>query len=176
MSKKKKKQALLRDEKGHFVKVAKPTGRPKGSKDRRPRKLRTDEIKRIPDPRQQDFMNRYYDPKSPTFANAKQSAIDAGYSEGYANIIRAPSVGRKWIREGNQTHMNSDHIIAGITRIAHSSMHDKDKLKAYELLAKLEGMLDTQKTTVNVVTPILGGLSAPDKEARPVDVDVEFEA
>lgn len=39
------------------------------------------------DPRQALFLTNYLDPKSKTFANAKQSAISAGYSEEYAKVI-----------------------------------------------------------------------------------------
>lgn len=40
------------------------------------------------DPRQADCWNRYINPKSETFANAKQSAISAGYEENYAAEIK----------------------------------------------------------------------------------------
>lgn len=36
------------------------------------------------DPRQADCWERYINPTSPTFANAKRSAMAAGYSEGHA--------------------------------------------------------------------------------------------
>lgn len=39
------------------------------------------------DPRHIDFLAFYLDPKSPTYANAKQSAIRSGYTEVYANSI-----------------------------------------------------------------------------------------
>lgn len=40
-------------------------------------------------PKQIDFLRFYNDPKSSTFSNAKQSAIKAGYSEEYANVLIA---------------------------------------------------------------------------------------
>lgn len=40
-----------------------------------------------PDPRQALFLSYYLDPTSPTFSNAKQSAIRATYSEEYADNI-----------------------------------------------------------------------------------------
>lgn len=43
----------------------------------------------IADPRQQRFLAFYKDPKSPTFSNAKQSAIRAGFTEDYADNILA---------------------------------------------------------------------------------------
>jgi hypothetical protein len=38
------------------------------------------------DPRQALFLQLYYDSKSPTWGNAKQSAIAAGYTPEFANI------------------------------------------------------------------------------------------
>lgn len=41
----------------------------------------------ILDPRQQKFLQHYLDPKSPTFSNALQSALKAGYAQEYAESI-----------------------------------------------------------------------------------------
>lgn len=40
-----------------------------------------------PDPRQSLFLAYYLDPKSKTFSNAYQSALEAGYEEEYAKVI-----------------------------------------------------------------------------------------
>lgn len=40
-----------------------------------------------PDPRQALFLKHYLDPKSPTFSNALQSALKAGYEQEYAENI-----------------------------------------------------------------------------------------
>ena len=40
-----------------------------------------------PDPRQALFLTYYLDPKSDTFSNALQSALEAGYSQEYAENI-----------------------------------------------------------------------------------------
>lgn len=42
---------------------------------------------RILTPQQELFLERYTNPKSPTFGNAKQSALEAKYSETYADNI-----------------------------------------------------------------------------------------
>jgi len=44
-------------------------------------------IERLLNPQQELFLERYTNPKSPTFSNAVQSAIEAGYTENYANNI-----------------------------------------------------------------------------------------
>lgn len=41
----------------------------------------------VVDPRQAVFLAAYIDPESPTWSNAKQSALKAGYSEEYADNI-----------------------------------------------------------------------------------------
>lgn len=48
-------------------------------------------------PRQALFLQLYFDPKSPTWGNAKQSAIAAGYSEEYADTITY--LQPKWLSE-----------------------------------------------------------------------------
>lgn len=40
-----------------------------------------------PDPRQALFLTKFLDPQSPTFSNALQSALDAGYEPNYAKNI-----------------------------------------------------------------------------------------
>lgn len=42
---------------------------------------------RLLTPQQELFLERYTNPKSHTFSNAVQSALEAGYSENYANNI-----------------------------------------------------------------------------------------
>ena len=48
-------------------------------------------------PQQLAFKEAYTDPKSPTFGNAKQSALKAGYSEHYSNNITRS--GNDWVSE-----------------------------------------------------------------------------
>lgn len=50
-----------------------------------------------PDPRQECFLAFYLDPQSPSFSNARLSALRAGYSEHYANHILAQN--QEWLAE-----------------------------------------------------------------------------
>ena len=43
----------------------------------------------VSDPRQEKFLSLYLDPKSPTWSNALQSALRAGYSQEYAESLTA---------------------------------------------------------------------------------------
>lgn len=52
-----------------------------------------------PDPRQSLFLQKYLDPKSKTFSNAYQSALEAGYEDEYAKVITSDSKGLEWLSE-----------------------------------------------------------------------------
>ena len=96
------------------------------------------------DPKKQAFLDAYYNPMSDTYANVYQSALLVGYSESYARLMKSPTVNNKWISLENYnggTEMTPQHIIGGIERIALKGLQEKDKLKALELLAKLQGLL-----------------------------------
>lgn len=102
------------------------------------------------------------DPAQSTFANAYKSALKAGYSDSYAKNIThlAPS----WLSEYiERTQLTDEHIEAGVTALAlevkNSKSPDDTRLKAYELLARLRGMLNTNNTNITQVNvqPILGG-------------------
>lgn len=103
-------------------------------------------------PKQQLFLYNYFDPTSNSFGNIFQSAINAGYKESYArNLVRKNSK-NMWLSEyvGN-TQFTPEHIIAGITSIATSPQsRQSDKLKAYELMAKLQGMIIDRSATLSV--------------------------
>lgn len=49
------------------------------------------------DPRQETFLANYLNPKSKTFGNVYQSAIESGYSETYASNMRAKTL--EWVSE-----------------------------------------------------------------------------
>lgn len=53
-------------------------------------------------PKQADFLNHYLDKSSPTYANALQSAIKAGFSEEYAKKITV--LAPKWLSESIQNY------------------------------------------------------------------------
>lgn len=57
------------------------------------------------DPRKIAFAAAYLDPLSPTYSNALQSALKAGFAQEYAEKITAPSQRSKWLSEiiGKQT-------------------------------------------------------------------------
>jgi len=48
-------------------------------------------------PKQIEFLRYYTDPKSPTFSNALQSALKAGYSQEYSEVITSQD--NEWLSE-----------------------------------------------------------------------------
>lgn len=116
-------------------------------------------------PQQNAFMAYWIEPSSETFGNTYTSGLKAGYSPNYARQLASPSINNKWLTEYvNKLDYSPEHIKQGIQQIAtranNSKSPDDTRLKAYEILAKITGML-TDKNTLNInnvqMTPILGG-------------------
>lgn len=64
------------------------------------------------DPRQALFLNLYYDHTSPTWGNAKQSAIKAGYTEQFADRItyKMPQWWSGFIRQQDTASLIERHV------------------------------------------------------------------
>jgi hypothetical protein len=113
-------------------------------------------------PKQNLFLSNYLEPTSPTFANAYQSAIQAGYKHYYAKQIASPSVHNDWLQEHtNKQEYKLQHILASVIKIADTSdtdskSPDDTRLKALELLAKLQGHMIERKQVASVVVVELG--------------------
>lgn len=132
-------------------------------------------------PQQLKFMEAWLTPTSPTFGNAYQSALEAGYNDKYARTIVSDSTDNKWISEFmNKTEFTEHHILQGIQEIySNPEVYNNAKspadtrLKALEVLGKSKGMFkDNNRTTVNIVQPILAGQSykPTDTEASPAEI------
>ena len=127
-------------------------------------------------PQQHLFMDSWINPTSDTFGNAYHSALKAGYSKHYATVLTAPMTLNKWIEEyRRKLDFGPEHIKQGIQTIAlvanNSKSPDDTRLKAYETLARIGGMLDNNRgnVSVTVVQPILGGQSVRPNERTQVD-------
>lgn len=118
-------------------------------------------------PKHTRYMELWLDPRSNLFGNAHASALEAGFSPYYANQIASPSVGNKWITEyTKKLTLTDEHIRQGIQSLAISANNakspDDTRLKAYEILSRINGMIDSKNTTnVVLVQPILNGSSVP---------------
>lgn len=104
-------------------------------------------------PMQEKFLILYLDPKSPTFANPYESAMESGFSESYARIIAAPSVNRLWVKEArNLMQMGPEHIAQALQEEAmnHKDNRGGDRIRALELIAKLQGLF-VEKKVIGIV-------------------------
>lgn len=102
-------------------------------------------------PQQEEFIVRYMDPKSPTFANPYKSAMESGYSESYARIIAKPSVALQWVKEAqSMISMQPEHIVAGLQEFAlDTDKKDEIRLRALELLGKSKGIFVERKQVLH---------------------------
>lgn len=104
----------------------------------------------VTNPRQDLFLEKYFDPMSRTFGNVYRSALEAGYSESYARNLTTKQKQGEWLLEYvDKTDLTPEHITAGIASIARTGIRQRDKLRAYELLAKLQGMLIDRSANVH---------------------------
>ncbi|MBA2279241.1 hypothetical protein H0V99_02270 [Candidatus Saccharibacteria bacterium] len=100
----------------------------------------------INNPRQQRFIDCYFNPKSPSFGNCYQSAITSGFSHHTARELSRTKPG--WLRQyeaTNARHFTPERILATLkTFIEDTDMRPSARLKAIELMMKHYGMLRTQ--------------------------------
>lgn len=106
-------------------------------------------------PQQEKFLILYLDPSSPTFGNAYQSAMEAGFSETYARIITSPSMAREWVKDAPRylslVKLGPEHIAAKLEQIALSDGNNTgDQIRALEMLAKLQGLFVEKRQNVNI--------------------------
>lgn len=135
-------------------------------------KLKKPENKPNLEAKQVAFLELYLDPHSSTFGNAYRSAKAVGYSENYANQITG--VKPKWLTEYNRlNHLSLDHINQTLTELAsfqrkiESKSPDDTRLKALELISKLNGYLVERKQIAQVVKVELGEVNRYKPEQEP---------
>jgi hypothetical protein len=96
----------------------------------------------IADPRQEAFKAAYYDPPSPTYSNAYQSALSVDYSESTAKDLlhnRPAWLSEKW---GELKVFEPEDLLRKLSAIFDDQgVNTRDKLKAIELMLKNRGML-----------------------------------
>lgn len=103
-------------------------------------------------PQQEKFLLLYLDPKSPSFANAYESAMEAGYSDDYARIIAMPSVNNLWIQQArNLIKMGPEHLSQALSSEALSPLNKaSDRIRALELIGKMQGVFIDKKIVAHV--------------------------
>ena len=92
-------------------------------------------------PKQIQFAQNYFEPDSPTFSNAYQSAIKAGYTEWTARQITSNALNLQWIKDASRqlAKMEPKHIVKKLEALTNANK-DSDKIRALELLARVNGL------------------------------------
>lgn len=95
---------------------------------------------RLLTPQQELFLERYTNPKSPTFSNALQSAIEAGYSESFANNITG--IMPEWLSEN----------IGDLKRLkrAEKNLDEVQNIQIYNEEGKVDAQLVDKRTKVDM--------------------------
>lgn len=126
-------------------------------------------------PKQRETIKYWITPTSETYGNLYKSAVKAGFRPSYA--LNLTHLRPSWLSDTIEAaQLEPEHIRQGIQYMAtkeniQSRSPDDTRLDAYELLAKISGMIDNKNgVTVNVVQPILNGQSVKPKQ---VEVDVK---
>lgn len=102
---------------------------------------------------QEKWLLLYLDPKSKTFANPYESAMEAGYSESYARVMASSSLNRQWVKEArNIINMHPEHIVQALQDEAlnHKDNRGSDRIRALELIAKMQGLFIERHQNVNI--------------------------
>jgi len=89
---------------------------------------------RLLTPQQELFLERYTNPKSPTFSNAVQSALLAGYSENYANNITG--LMPDWLFENIGDMKRLKRAEKNLTEVQEIGIVDKDGKYDSQLIDK----------------------------------------
>lgn len=136
---------------------------------------RTKHLTKI-DPKHDLFSALYFSPRlngknNEYFGNAYRSAIKAGFSEQTARSITSQSQNKLWIQESYQrlVSFKPEHTIKQLEDIALNSEYDRDRLKALEMIGKIQGIfIDRVQSEVQVTFTN----SVPRPHREPVDADI----
>lgn len=93
-------------------------------------------------PKQIKFVELWLTPGSETFGNAYQSAKLAGFSDAHAIKLTSESQGLEWVAEAKKRliTLEPSHTIKALEHMALHSRQDRDKIKALELIGKIQGL------------------------------------
>jgi len=134
------------------------------------------------DPRQQNFLAYYLNPKSETFSNALQSALKAGYKQEYAESITAKMP--DWLAENVGRARMLIKAERNLEKALDIPIEDKDigqrALDATKFVASRLGKEvyserteHTGKDGKDLPTPILGNYALQDNNSNTKDNPVE---
>jgi hypothetical protein len=112
------------------------------------------------DLRQTDFLANYLNPKSKTYNNIYQSALDAGYSKEYAENFRIKE--KNWVSD-SVGMVTKEKLVIKAKKVLDKSLDSADEKIAQDtakFVAKTDiDFSEKQELTLNLPKPILGGIS-----------------
>lgn len=103
--------------------------------------------KELLDPRQALFLEYYLKPGTETFSNIYKSAIKAGYSESYADNMRAKTL--EWV-SGNVGEVTKQELVTKAKKVLNKTL-DGDDIKLAQDTAKFVAKTDadfSEKTDI----------------------------
>lgn len=118
------------------------------------------------DIRQLTFLKLYLTPGTKYFSNALQSALKAGFSKKYADVILSKDL--KWLSDGLSEIVGKDTDVDNLRKkarkVLNKSLDSEDEAIAQNTAKFIAERTDKEfsgkeQPTVNVVVPIYGGKS-----------------
>lgn len=103
--------------------------------------------------RQLRWLEAYMNPRSKTYANAYESALEAGFSHHYARQIMSNSLALQWVQSAKSImrSMNTEHLRSQLEDIANNKHEQtKDRITAIKLLGTDQGMFVQKQITAHV--------------------------
>jgi hypothetical protein len=124
--------------------------------------------------KQQRAVELFFDPTNKqTFGNFYQSAVAAGFSKSYANIITTKKSNLQWVHDIKEqlTKYDPEHIYRAFQDVAMNSKQDRDKLKALEMMGKAQGMF-IDRVQQDVQVRFVNDVPRPESERVIVEAQV----
>lgn len=107
-----------------------------------------------PTKRQKKFIELWFTPESPSYLNAYQSALAAGFSESTSRVITGNARNMPWVQYAKQlfaSGLEPEHIILGLQREAVGAKDPRDRIAAWREIGKIKGMyIERSQSEVNV--------------------------
>ncbi len=111
-------------------------------------------------PKQIDFLDRYLDPKSATYSNGMQSALDAGYAKPTAQniLIKMKEWKVKKVEDKTDEIVTKEQIINGILAETTADNSSRDRLTAWKLLGEYKRLF-IKEIDVNLKVDVIKGFN-----------------
>lgn len=127
--------------------------------------------------KQQRAVELFFDPNNKkTFGNFYQSALAAGFSKSYANVVVTKQKDLAWVSDIKQqlTKYDPEHIYRAFQDVAMNSKQDRDRLKALEMMGKAQGMF-IDRSVQDVHVKFINDVPRPESEKIIIEAQIKNE-